>query len=367
MTKVTVSASTEYDILIGQGILDSVGECSAKLIKGRNAVVVSDETTHELYFSRVSDSLTRAGFTVFSYVIVPGEGSKNTSNYIELLEFATTSGVCRDDVFVALGGGVVGDLTGFAAASFERGVDFIQIPTTILAAVDSSVGGKTAIDLKAGKNLAGAFHQPKIVLCDTDTMDTLSMETFTDGCGEIIKYAILGDKALTDELLALKNAFEGLKNGTGDGLNSNSEYKSNLELIIAKCVRMKALYVNEDEFDKGKRAYLNLGHTIGHAIELLSGYTVSHGHAVATGIVYAARAAEALSICGRAERDAITASVRALGFDTETEYSPSQLAGGALADKKRSGETITLVLPVRIGECCLKQVEMSKLEQLIVG
>lgn len=367
MINVTVSASNEYDILIGQGLLDSVGENASRLIKGRNAVVVSDETTHSLYFSRVSDSLKSAGFNVLSYVITPGESSKCADNFIGLLEYAATGGVCRNDVFVALGGGVVGDLTGFAAASFERGVDLIQIPTTILAAVDSSVGGKTAIDLKAGKNLAGAFHQPRLVLCDTDTMDTLSVQTFTDGCGEIIKYAILGDRALTGELNELKNAFEAKKNGCDNSLYTDSEYKSNLELIIAECVRMKALYVSEDEFDVGKRAYLNLGHTIGHAIELLSGYTVSHGHAVATGIAYAARASVALSVCDRADADEIISSVDALGFDIRSQYSEAELARAAFADKKRSGETITLVLPIRIGECCLRQVKMSDIEQLIRG
>lgn len=379
MTKVTITASTEYDILIGRGLLDRIGEQTAELIRGRQAVVVSDETTYRLFFERVCDSLTLSGFSVHSFVIAPGETSKNAQNYIALLEYAVSSGICRDDVFIALGGGVVGDLTGFAASTCMRGVAYIQVPTTILSAVDSSVGGKTAIDLAAGKNLAGTFCQPKLVLCDTDTMDTLTEEVFADGCGEILKYAVLGDRDMVDRVRGLRSDFSLLKRVRGEenytfthsisstepSKISESEYKLNLELIISDCVRMKSHYVSADEYDKGIRTYLNLGHTIGHAIELLSGYTVSHGQSVATGIAYAAVMAERLLVCDTDAKDEIIRAVAAAGYAVTAPYSAGELAHAALADKKRSGDKITLVLPKRPGECELRRVDTSSLEALL--
>lgn len=262
MTTVTVRASRPYEVTIGRGLLDTVGRQAAGQWKGRSAAVVSDSTVAPLYLNRVKDSLERAGFQVHSFVFPAGEDQKNGGTYLKLLEFLAARRLTRADGLIALGGGVVGDLAGFAAATFLRGIGFLQLPTTLLAAVDSSVGGKTAIDLTNGKNLAGAFYQPQAVLCDLDTLDTLPAEVFADGCAEVIKYGMIGDPALLARLETV-------------------DFRADPEELVARCVAQKRNLVEQDEFDTGARQLLNLGHTLGHGVEACSGYTVSHGRAVA--------------------------------------------------------------------------------------
>ena len=231
MKTVTVNASTSYDILIGDGLLDRAGELCAKHIGVCRVCVVTDDTVHALYFDRLSRTLLDAGYEVYPFVIPHGEGSKSTDSLVALLEFCAEHRLTRSDALVALGGGVVGDLCGFAAAIYLRGVRFVQIPTTLLAMVDSSVGGKTAVDLRAGKNLAGAFHQPSLVICDCRTTDTLSPEIFADGCAEVIKYGVINDRPF----------FEFLKGGIAE----------QLEQVITDCVIHKRELVEVDEFDCG--------------------------------------------------------------------------------------------------------------------
>jgi 3-dehydroquinate synthase len=229
-------------------------------------------------------------------------------------------------MIVALGGGVVGDLAGFAAATYLRGIRFIQVPTTLLAAVDSSVGGKTAIDLSAGKNLAGAFYQPSLVLCDTDTLNTLPEDIFRDGCAEVIKYGILYDEPF----------FSYLENA---GLGFDRE------AVIARCVELKRDVVAKDEFDTGERMKLNLGHTIGHGVEARSNFALSHGKSVAIGMAIVARA----SHCPDTQR--ILQCLEKFGLPTTTDYPPEDIYTYTLSDKKRSGGTVKLILPRSIG-CC---------------
>ena len=248
MNTVTVRASRQYDILIGQGLLPTLGAEAKKLGKAQKICVVSESNVYPLYGAAVEESLKSAGFSVVSYVFPAGEESKNGQIFLDLLNFLAENQLTRSDMIVALGGGVVGDLAGFAAASYLRGIRFIQVPTTLLAAVDSSVGGKTAIDLPAGKNLAGAFCQPSLVLCDTDTLNSLPLDIFRDGCAEVIKYGVLYDPKLFAHLEEKGLAFD-------------------REAVITRCVELKRDVVMEDEFDTGARMKLNLGHTVGHGLE----------------------------------------------------------------------------------------------------
>ena len=342
MTTVTVRASRPYEVTIGRGLLDTVGWQAAGQWKGRSAAVVSDSTVAPLYLNRVKDSLERAGFQVHSFVFPAGEDQKNGGTYLKLLEFLAARRLTRADGLIALGGGVVGDLAGFAAATFLRGIGFLQLPTTLLAAVDSSVGGKTAIDLTNGKNLAGAFYQPQAVLCDLDTLDTLPAEVFADGCAEVIKYGMIGDPALLARLETV-------------------DFRADPEELVARCVAQKRDLVEQDEFDTGARQLLNLGHTLGHGVEACSGYTVSHGRAVAIGMTLVTRAAVAF---GRRPAEVLPRLRRLLeryGLPDATAYSAQALYEKTLSDKKRSGDTISLVVPIAWGASQLVRIPVSEL------
>lgn len=341
-----INVGPGYDVRIGRGLIDSCGVSLAAVAPKCRVAVVTDSTVKDLYLSRAVASLERAGFDCVSFAFPAGEGSKNISTLSNMLEFFAESRLTRSDLVVALGGGVVGDMAGFAAGIYQRGVRYAQIPTTLLAAVDSSVGGKTAVNLAAGKNLAGVFNQPILVQCDTDTLLTLPPETFADGAAESIKYGVLTDERIFS-------------------LFAEGDVNSALPEIISRCVSIKGALVERDELDNGDRRFLNLGHTIGHAIENVSGYTFPHGHAVAVGMVMIARAGERMSLseAGLAER--IAAVLRRNGLPTSVPYTPEELLPAALSDKKRSGGVVTLVMPLRIGECVLKPVPVSELGEII--
>jgi 3-dehydroquinate synthase len=342
MTTVTVKASHTYEVKIGRGLLDTLGQETASLIKGRSAAIVSDSNVAPLYLHRARVNLEEAGFRVCEFVFPAGEGSKNGQTYLKLLEFLAKRQITRSDCLVALGGGVVGDLTGFAAASFLRGVAFVQVPTTLLAAVDASVGGKTAIDLEAGKNLAGAFYQPRSVLCDLDTLDTLSPETFADGCAEVIKYGMIGDP----DLLALL---------------AQRDFRADPEEIVARCVAMKRDLVEADEFDTGARQLLNLGHTVGHGIEACSGYGLSHGKAVAIGMAIVTRAAVSLGKCPAEALPNLLALLEKYHLPSTTTYSAQALYEKTLSDKKRAGNSLHLVVPIAWGKSELQTIPVADL------
>ena len=345
MKTVRVNASTSYDILIGDGLLDRAGELCASHIGVCRVCVVTDDTVHALYFERLRKSLSDAGYKVYPFVIPHGESSKTMDSLVSLLEFCAENRLTRRDALIALGGGVVGDLTGFAAAVYLRGVRFVQIPTTLLAAVDSSVGGKTAVDLLAGKNLAGAFHQPSLVICDCRTTDTLAPSVFADGCAEVIKYGVINDRAF----------FKCLRGGI----------REQLEDVIEACVINKRNVVEADEFDLGMRQLLNLGHTVGHAIEICSDLTVSHGSAVAIGMVIVMRAAVRLGVCPEEDLVSLIETLEKNDLPTKTNFSAEELASVASADKKRAGDTISLVLPYGIGDSRLYPIAVSELADFI--
>ncbi|MBR0449830.1 MAG: 3-dehydroquinate synthase, partial [Clostridia bacterium] len=325
MRTVTVNASVSYKILIEKNLLVSSGKHIKDCFGNAKLCIVTDDTVDALYSSTLEASLTSEGLSFIKFVIPHGEASKNAENLVSLLELMAESRLTRADAIIALGGGVVGDLAGFAAGIYLRGIRFAQIPTTLLAMVDSSVGGKTAIDLKAGKNLAGVFHQPSLVLCDPNALNTLPSDIFSDGCAEVIKYGIINDRAF----------FDSLKLGI----------RESIEDVIERCVSIKARIVELDEFDNGTRQLLNLGHTAGHAVELCSDFTVSHGSAVAIGTVIATKIAYSLKLCSKLELDETVALISAQGLPTKSPYSASQLAKIATADKKRSGDSISFVIP----------------------
>lgn len=341
MRTVRVNASTPYDILIGKGLLDSCGRLCAEVLKPCRLCIVTDDTVASLYLERAEKALSAAGFETVHFIFPHGEQSKNIRTLSDILEFLAESRLTRTDALVALGGGVVGDMCGFAAAVYLRGIKFVQIPTTLLSAVDSSVGGKTGIDLRAGKNLAGCFHQPSLVICDYSTLDTLPTETFADGCAEVIKYGVINDKPFFDRL------FGGIK--------------EQLEDVIAECVSNKSKIVETDEREGGCRRLLNLGHTVGHAIELCSELKISHGSAVAIGTVTVMRSAVKQGLCPSAALSSLLSLLKKEGLPTSCEFSAEQLADIAATDKKRSGNSITLAVPYDIGDTRLVTLPLDKL------
>ncbi len=342
MKTVHIDASRSYDVHIGRGLLDDCGRQIAERVRCASAAVVADDTVYALYGERVCASLEAAGVRTVCYVFPHGEKSKNLLEYAKILNFLAENRVTRADALIALGGGVTGDLGGFAAATYLRGIPFVQLPTTLLAAVDSSVGGKTAVDLPAGKNLAGAFYQPELVLCDLDTLDSLPREIFLDGCAEVIKYAVLGSR----ELFAL---LADIPSGKG------------LEEVTARCVEMKRDFVQSDELDRGARQMLNLGHTFGHAVEASSRFTLSHGKSVAIGMAMILRAACSRGLCSAETRDAVIALLQRYGLPTECPYPADMLLGALSADKKIFGTRLNLVVPTDIGACRLLPVGVDEL------
>ena len=345
MSRVTVSTQVPYEVLIGRGLLDRCGELVGDVVPPCRCVVVSDDTVAALYLERTRASLETVGFKVSAYVFASGEEHKTLGTYGDILGFCAREHLTRTDLIVALGGGVVGDMAGCVAATYLRGIRFVQVPTTMLACVDASVGGKTAIDLEEGKNLVGAFHQPSLVICDTDTLDTLPHETFACGMAEVIKYGVLGDEAFFSLLPHVVRSMYGH--------------------IIERCVRMKRDYVEQDEREAGARRFLNLGHTVGHAIERCSGYGIPHGDAVACGMVIICRACEARGEADLGTTERVASMCRVFGLPVETRFSADELAEAALADKKRSGDRVTVVGVRRVGDCFLKSVATSELRDLI--
>ncbi len=345
MKVINVTASKNYDVIIGEGILDSLGERCVSLFGKSRAVIVTDSNVKEHWLDAAKKSLQLAGIETLVFVFPAGEDSKSKETLFELLEFAAENKITRSDFLVALGGGVTGDMTGLAASLCLRGIPFVQVPTSLLAAVDSSVGGKTAVNLNAGKNLVGAFYQPSLVLCDTNTLSTLPDEEFANGMAEIIKYGVIFDKELFDKV-------------------RGGDVKSDMENIIARCVELKRDVVAKDEFDKGDRQLLNFGHTMAHSIEKCSNFEIPHGSAVAIGMVIAARASHAL---GWSDEDCTAAIIEANknnNLPCECDFAPADLADVALSDKKRTGGTINFVIPKVMGECVLKKIPVDVLYQI---
>lgn len=345
MTTVRVEASGSYDVLIGSGLLPSLGERIRAVTTAESVMLVCGDIVEGLYADAVQRSIEAAGMRAFRFVYPHGEASKTPETYISLLNSMAERSLTRTDCVVALGGGVTGDLSGFAAATYQRGISYVQVPTTLLAAVDSSVGGKTAIDLPFGKNLAGAFHQPRLVLCDCDTLGTLPAEVLGEGFAEVIKYGVIYD---AEFFAALKNPI-----------------RPDLESVIARCVEIKRDIVSRDEFDTGIRAVLNFGHTVAHAIEKCSCFTVPHGRAVAAGMAVITKAAYLAGICDKSCVDGVFEILKSYSLPTSTEYPSDALLSAMLGDKKRSGGDITLILPERIGRVATEKMPVAEAQALL--
>ena len=345
MKTVTVNASKKYDILIGSGLINQLGTYIQSVHTPCKAAIVTDSTVCDIYLQRTQSALRQAGFDPVPFIFPAGEISKNTGTYLDILNFLAENRISRGDILIALGGGVVGDMAGFAAATYLRGIPYVQVPTTLLAMVDSSVGGKTAIDLPAGKNLVGAFYHPELVICDVDALDSLPARTFTDGCAEVIKYAILYDQTLFAHLLERGPSFD-------------------RRYVISRCVALKAEVVCNDEFDTGARQKLNLGHTFGHSIEKLSQYSISHGSAVAMGLNMSAKASVHMGLCVSELPSQIQEILVLFGLDSITPFHAKDMAEAAQTDKKRFGDKINIVLPCSVGNCVIYPVPVDQLETI---
>ena len=350
MKKITIALNQSYDVLIGAGILPQIGKhIRAVLPKAQLVAIVTDDHVGAEYAEKVTQAIEAVGLSAVCYSIKPGEASKNGENYLAVLEWLAEQGLTRSDCVLALGGGVVGDLAGFVAATYRRGVPFVQVPTTLLAMVDSSVGGKTAINLPSGKNLAGAFYQPKLVLCDTATLGSLPKKMRDEGFVEVIKYAMLDRRMLKE-----------FASASGSGKSENI-----LDRCVSICVTIKRDIVQQDELDTGHRQLLNFGHTIGHAVERLSDYTISHGAAVAIGMIMETRAAVKQKHCSPLCLAALEGMLGDVGFPTQTTYSAHELYDAILHDKKRYGDEIVIPIPVAMGGCALKTMPISGLLEWI--
>ena len=346
MKTITVHASKTYDVIIGPGLINNIGK-HILAIKGKcRCAIISDSNVWPLYGAQITSSLNEAELDSVSFVFPAGETSKNTETYIQILQFLAENHITRTDLIIALGGGVTGDMAGFAAATFLRGIDYLQVPTSLLAMVDSSVGGKTAIDLSCGKNLVGAFYQPIAVLCDTDALNTLPENIFRDGCAEVLKYSVLFCRELYEHLLQYGMQFD-------------------KEQVIATCVDLKRAVVAEDEFDRGQRQLLNLGHTIGHCIEAESNFAISHGQAVAAGMCIIGRAGMKLNTTDADTCNKIIELVQKFDLPVNTDYTADILIKHALSDKQRAGGSLNLVVPVAIGQCVLHRTPVEQIQSII--
>lgn len=347
MKTIRVKTSVPYDVMIGSGLLAESGKLIAEAVKSKKTVVVSDDTVYGLYGEKLMASLKEAGFTADSFVFPHGESSKSHKVLIELYDYLTEKNITRSDSIIALGGGVTGDLTGFAAATYLRGIDFVQVPTTLLAQVDSSVGGKTAVNINGGKNLVGAFKQPKLVIADTDTLDTLSDELFADGMGEVVKYGMIFSEKL----------FELLETG---------KIKENIEAVVSECVDIKRFVVETDEFDTGLRMTLNFGHTIGHAIEKIQNFCgLSHGAAVSVGMYIMTCIAEKGGLITDNISDRLRACLITNNMPYQIDIPNHELYKNSINDKKRFSDTINIIVCRKIGKAEIIKMKLTEYEELL--
>ena len=341
MRRVHVDASKAYDVIIDRGAIAQVGRFVAS-IGCKKCMLACDSNVARLHMSAALRALADAGAAAETFVFPAGEESKCVDTYIQLIRLLAEKRFSRSDAIIALGGGVTGDLSGFAAATYMRGIHLIQIPTTLLACVDSSVGGKTAVDLPEGKNLLGAFYQPDRVICDPDLLSTLPAAAFSDGMAEVIKYGMISNPQLLDALARECAA-------------------DHLEEIIETCVKMKRDIVQTDEFDNGQRQMLNFGHTFGHAVEALSDFQLSHGKCVAIGMAMIARAAAKRGICPQNVLDNLIALLDKYHLPNRAPYAVEEIARRAGMDKKARGGTVSLIVPTGIGESRILIVKTDEL------
>lgn len=339
------TASGDYSVFIQQNALDRLGDTAAQSCRGRRAAIVTDDNVARLYLDRAAQAMRNSGFSVATITVPAGESAKSPAMLLHLYEKFHEAGISRTDPVIALGGGVVGDLAGFAAATYLRGVPLIQVPTTLLAQVDSSIGGKTAIDLPFGKNLAGAFYQPKAVVMDPGVLHSLGRAQMAEGMAEVIKYGLIRDPRLFEQIE--KKSFD-------------------LEWILERCVRIKTTVVSRDEKDSGERMLLNFGHTVGHAVEKTAGYSVyTHGEAVAIGMVAASAIGEKLGHTPSGTTDRIRTLLTNYQLPITAPMPADALLEAIRSDKKRLAGRIYFVLLREIGDAFLLPMDPDQLEALL--
>ena len=347
MEKVTVNASVRYDILIDKCILDNAGKFIKEIKPKGKCAVITDDNVDKYYGERVMKSLKNAGIEAVKFVFPHGEFSKNHSTLLNIYDFLADNGFTRSDYIAALGGGVVGDTAGYAAATYMRGIDFVQIPTTVVSQSDSSVGGKTAVDIRAGKNLVGAFHQPRLVICDTGTLSTLTPEFFADGMAEVIKHGMIKSAELF-ELLSTK------------------DIKENLVDIMKRNVTIKGKVVENDEREKGERMLLNFGHTLGHALEKYYNFTgLTHGYAVAIGMSTFTHIAERIGMCKAGVAEKLDALLTKCGLPTTDPAPMDELFKISLGDKKHLADTMNIVICSDIGKSEVVKMSVDEYEKFL--
>lgn len=349
MKTINVAVNPAYNVLVGENILPQIGELAKDFCKGKKIAIIADSNTEKLFGNVVSNSFKSHKFHVCAFAFQAGEEQKTFDIIGEIINFLAENKFTRADTVIALGGGVVGDMAGFAAAIYLRGINFIQVPTTLLAMVDSSVGGKTGCDLPAGKNLAGAFHQPKLVVADVGTLNSLSPDLIADGFAEIIKHAAIADLEMFKSL-------------------ENDNFNGDLINLVAQNVKIKASVVAQDEFDNGLRQTLNFGHTIGHALEKFYNFKdISHGAAVAFGIFIETKAAERAGICENGTSERLKNLLAKYNLKVDFDVKIADLIDAMLVDKKTSGDKITLALISKIGTHHLHTMKTADLAEFFGG
>ena len=335
----SVKASKSYDIYTGSGLTGSCGKIIRDVCPKALKILIATETNvAKRYLAAVRDSVEAEGFEVYEYIFNAGEASKSITTVSGMWGVMAKAGFTRTDAVVGLGGGVTTDMAGFAAATFLRGIDVVQIPTSLLAMVDAAVGGKTGVDLPEGKNQVGAFWQPSAVIEDTDCLLTLPDEVFSEGMAETIKYALIMDRPLYDILTA--NA----KNGIG--IKNDAAL---MEKIVGMCVADKADVIMNDEFDNGRRQTLNFGHTVGHVIERNSDFRKPHGVCVAAGMGIIADASVAAGTLSSDEAEKMKSLIRAYGLPVTDEITSDEAVSGAMNDKKKRGNMLSVIVVNKIG------------------
>ena len=341
---INVNASRSYDIEIGRGLLEEIGKNILAIKDKCNVCIVSDDIVYSIYGEVVLNSLNKAGYNTSVFTIEHGEKSKNLNTFGEIHEYLASQNFKRNDLIVALGGGVVGDLAGFVASTYMRGIDFVQVPTSLLAMIDSSVGGKTAIDLPNGKNLVGSFYQPIKVIIDLKTLDTLPCTEYKNGMGEGIKYAMLMDNELESIVT--------------DGVTCSS----NVDRFVELCIKYKKYIVEEDEKESNLRRLLNLGHTFAHAIEKLSDYTIPHGIAVAQGLKIISEISIKQGKLAPCAYDKLLMLLDRYDIHLNVDYTLKDMLEVIKLDKKAEADSINVVMPYAFGDC---RIEKLKFEELI--
>lgn len=352
MRTITVALGEKtYNIEIAAGLLDQIGAKARVLSQAVKAAIISDSNVDPLYGERLERSLAASGFEVTRIVFAAGEQSKNLTVLGQVYDELARAGLTRSDLILTLGGGVPGDLGGFAAATFLRGIDFIQVPTSLLAQIDSSVGGKVAIDLPSGKNLAGSFYQPKAVFIDPDLLKTLPLRFLHDGLAEAIKYGCIRDAGLFAQIAAVK---------------SDQELLEQADIIIETCCNIKARIVEKDEFDTGERMLLNFGHTIGHAIEKCCGFTTyTHGEGVSIGMVQMTRQTEKLGLTAAGTAEELSRVLKKFALPVSAVFDAQEILQAMALDKKKSGKKINLVIIEKIGVGRLHKIDWQDIPAYI--